>query len=125
MSARLHLLGNRRRSNRRASNDHHDRHRPLLAEAVLVDCGGDVLQRAMQAGIPIENIRAVILTHEHPDHVGGWALFVEKVWLHGRRVPIPVYGPDPALVQAERNFGIYDTARWEGVPEVFWNSCSS
>ena len=78
--------------------------------------------RAMQAGIAVENIRAVILTHEHPDHVGGWALFVEKVWLHGRSEPIAVYGPDPAIDQAERNFAIYDTEQWKGVPEVFWTA---
>jgi len=46
---------------------------------------------------------------------------VEKVWLHDRREPIPVYGPGPALDQAERNFGIYDTAKWKGVPDALWN----
>jgi len=90
-------------------------------DAVLVDCGGDALQRSMAAGIPVENIRAVILTHEHPDHVGGWALLIEKLWLHGRRDPIPVYGPKAALVQAESNFATYNTERWEGVPKTIWH----
>ncbi len=120
MTATLHLLGTGA-----AATDAH-RTTTMIAfstgtDAVLVDCGGDVIQRAMQAGILVENIRAVILTHEHPDHVGGWALFVEKVWLHGRREPIPVYGPNPALDQAERNFAIYNTEEWKGLPEVQWN----
>jgi len=70
MSAKLHLLG----TGAGATDAH--RTTTMIAvstatDAVLVDGGGDVLQRAMQAGIPVENIRAVILTHEHPDHVGG------------------------------------------------------
>lgn len=119
MSATLHLLGTG------ASVTDAHRTTTMIAfskgnDTVLVDCGGDVLQRAMQAGIPVENIRAVILTHEHPDHVGGWALLVEKLWLHGRREPIPVYGPHEALDQAERNFAIYDTSQWKGVPDAHW-----
>jgi ribonuclease Z len=121
MSAKLHLLG----TGAGATDAH--RTTTMLAfstetDAVLVDCGGDVLKRAMQAGIPIENIRAVILTHEHPDHVGGWALFVEKVWLHGRQEPILVYGPEAALEQADRNFGVYNTEHWKGLPEVSWQT---
>ena len=120
MEAKLHLLG----TGAPASDPH--RTTTMVAfstesDAVLVDCGGDVLQRAMQAGIPVENIRAVILTHEHPDHVGGWALLLEKVWLHGRSEPIPVFGPVSALDQADRNFASYNTERWDGLPEVQWN----
>lgn len=90
-------------------------------ESILVDCGGDVLQRAMQAGIEVHSISGVIITHEHPDHVGGWPLLVEKLWLHGRTAPIHVYGPADALRQAQTIFGSFDTSRWEGVPEIVWH----
>lgn len=121
MNAKLHLLG----TGAGATDAH--RTTTMVAfstadEAVLVDCGGDVLQRAMQAGIPVGNISAVILTHEHPDHVGGWALFVEKVWLNGRRHPIPVYGPAEALDQAERTFATYNTSGWTGLPEAIMHT---
>jgi ribonuclease Z len=117
--ATLHLLG----TGAPASDPH--RTTTMLAfssddQAVLVDCGGDVLHRALKAGLKPEQIEALILTHEHPDHVGGFSLFVEKMWLCGRRRPIPIYGPETALNQARGNFASYNTDRWEGVPELQW-----
>jgi ribonuclease Z len=91
---------------------------------IVVDCGGDVIQRLMQVGIPYQEmsrIEALILTHEHPDHIGGFALFMEKLWLAGRREPIHIYGPAPALEQARRQFEVYDTANWTGMPEKVWH----
>lgn len=88
---------------------------------VVVDCGGDVVQRLLAAGIDLDSIEALIVTHEHPDHVSGFPLFMEKIWLSGRRRPIPLYGPEPALAQARRCFEAFDTSGWKGMPEIQWN----
>jgi len=88
--------------------------------AILVDCGGDVVQRVQQSGIPLEDIRAVIITHEHPDHVAGFPLMMQKLWLAGRRVPLPVHGIAPALAQARKCFAAFDSSGWEGLPEIQW-----
>ncbi|HET7275054.1 MAG TPA: MBL fold metallo-hydrolase, partial [Longimicrobiaceae bacterium] len=64
---------------------------------------------------------AMILTHEHPDHVGGFPLFMERIWLAKRRRPIPVFGPAAALDQARRIFEAFDTSGWSGMPEIEWN----
>lgn len=89
--------------------------------AIVVDCGGDVVQRLLAGGVQLEHIRALILTHEHPDHVGGFALFMEKIWLAGRRRPVPVYGPAAAVSQARRVFESFDTSGWEGLPPIEWH----
>lgn len=86
--------------------------------SVVVDCGGDVVQRLMASGVDPAGIEAFIVTHEHPDHVSGFALFMEKIWLLGRRHPIPVYGIRPALDQARRVWEAFDTGGWEGVPAI-------
>ena len=117
--ATLHLLGTGA-----ALSDPH-RTVTMLAlshegDTLLVDCGGDVVQRLLLAGRPIKSISGLILTHEHPDHVGGFPLFMEKVWLAGRRAPIPVYGIAPALDQARRIFEAFDTSGWDGMPEIRW-----
>ncbi|HEV2149312.1 MAG TPA: MBL fold metallo-hydrolase [Longimicrobiaceae bacterium] len=88
--------------------------------AIVVDCGGDVVQRLMAAGIDPDRIEALVVTHEHADHVSGFPLFMEKVWLAGRRRPVPVHGPAPALSQARRIWEAFDTGGWEGVPEILW-----
>ena len=88
---------------------------------VVVDCGGDVVHRLLSAGIEPGSIDALILTHEHADHVGGFPLFMEKIWLAKRSRPLPVCGPRPALDQARRIFEAFDTSGWEGLPEILWS----
>jgi ribonuclease Z len=87
---------------------------------VVVDCGGDVVQRLLAAGIDLDTLTTLYLTHEHPDHVSGFPLFVEKIWLHGRMRPLDLYGIAPALDQARRCFATFNTAHWD-LPELRWH----
>jgi ribonuclease Z len=94
----------------------------VATESVLVvDCGGDVVQRLLAEHIDLNHLEALIITHEHPDHVGGFPLFMERIWLAGRRRPIDVYGPAPALSQARRIWEAFNTGGWQGVPEIHWH----
>lgn len=86
--------------------------------ALVVDCGGDVVQRLLAAGIGPDDVEAMVVTHEHADHVGGFPLFIEKIWVGGRRRPIPVHGIEPALAQARRAWESFDTRTWTDVPEI-------
>lgn len=88
---------------------------------VLVDCGGDAVQRLLQLGLDPAALHALILTHEHPDHVSGFPLLVERLWLLGRRAPIPIYGPAATLAVVRRVFGAFTTDGWEGLPERHWH----
>lgn len=92
------------------------------ATTVVVDCGGDVIHRLLAAGLDIDRIAVLVLTHEHPDHVSGFPLFMEKLWLAGRRRPIPVCGPAAAVDQARRVFEAFDTSGWKGLPTVEWKT---
>lgn len=115
----LHLLGTGA-----ALSDAH-RTTTMLAfqhagSTLVVDCGGDVVQRLLLAGVELDSVDALIVTHEHADHVSGFPLFMERIWLAGRRRPIPVVGIAAALSQARRAWETYDTTRWEGLPEIQW-----
>jgi ribonuclease Z len=117
--ATLHLLGTG------AALSDAERTTTMLAfegegSVLVVDCGGDVVQRLLVAGLDLDRIEGMIVTHEHPDHVSGFPLFMEKIWLAGRRRPIAVYGPEAALSQARRTFESFDTSGWEGMPEIEW-----
>jgi ribonuclease Z len=87
---------------------------------IAVDCGGDLVQRLMAAGVDLSRLEALIVTHEHPDHAGGFPLFMEKIWLLGRSRPIVVYGIRAALDQARHTFESFDTSPWQGMPEIDW-----
>lgn len=112
----LHLLG--------TGSAMSDPHRTVTMLALedredvyLIDCGGDAVQRMLLLGIPLEKLRGLIITHAHPDHVAGFPLLMEKLWLAGRRAALPIYGIEPALQAAERLLGTFDTSGWEGMPD--------
>ena len=92
------------------------------SSVLVVDCGGDVVQRLLAAGIELDRIEGMILTHEHPDHVSGFPLFMEKIWLAQRRRPVRVFGPETAIAQARRIFEAFDTSGWEEMPRIEWRS---
>jgi ribonuclease Z len=65
--------------------------------SVLVDCGGSPLHKLARVGVDLESIHAVILTHRHADHVYGFPMLVQGLWLSGRGEPLSVYGPAETL----------------------------
>lgn len=98
-----------------------DSHRTTTMMAVdngsgvlLVDCGGDVVPRMVAAGLDPVTLSALIVTHEHADHVSGLPLMMERLWLMGRRAPLPVYGIREALNQVTRVHDAFDVSGFEG-----------
>ena len=87
----------------------------------LIDCGGDVIQRVFAANLDLSLFSGILLTHEHADHVSGFPLFMEKIWLWGWHAPVPVYGPPAALDQAKRCFETFDVSTWQNFPEILWH----
>lgn len=83
---------------------------------LLVDCGGDVIPRLAATGVDPTGLAALIVTHEHADHVGGFPLAMERLWLLGRREPLPVHGIPPALEQVRRIHDAFDVGDWDGYP---------
>jgi len=90
---------------------------------LLIDCGGDAVQRLLASGVDVDTLDAVVVTHEHADHVSGFTLLIQKLWLSGRRRAIPVYGIPAALAQARRVWDAFDTDSWKdkGLPDLEWH----
>jgi Metal-dependent hydrolases of the beta-lactamase superfamily III len=94
------------------------------ANTLVVDCGGDVLQRLQACGRSIDDVDGLIVTHAHMDHASGFPLFMEKVWLDGRDRPIPVCGIEPARAQAQRLWDAFAPVHegWDGIPPIDWRT---
>lgn len=86
---------------------------------LLVDCGGDVVQRLREAGASVDSIAGLIVTHAHPDHCAAFPLFVERLWLYEHHEQIPVIGIEAAINQARRTWDAFSpiTTGWD-IPEV-------
>jgi len=87
---------------------------------IVMDCGGNAVRQLQRLGVPLESIERVILTHAHPDHTSGLPLLIEMLWLSGRRAPLPIHGPVEAVEVLRRVWAQWDTAAWEGLPELQW-----
>lgn len=63
------------------------------ANAYLVDSGPGVVRRAAQAGIKMEQLTRVFITHLHSDHTAGLPDLMLTPPNAGRKLPLDVYGP--------------------------------
>ncbi len=88
--------------------------------AVLIECGGSPIQKLAQLGVGLEDLRAVILSHRHPDHLYGLPALVQGLWIGGREAPLPIYGPVQALDRARALLELLELADREGMFAVEW-----
>lgn len=59
----------------------------------LFDAGRGVTVRLRQAGVPLERVQRVFLTHLHSDHITGLADLWLTGWIWQRPGPLELYGP--------------------------------
>lgn len=86
------------------------------ASAILVDCGSNPLGKLHRLGIADAQMRDVILTHFHPDHVAGFPNMLMQMWLLGRKTPMRVFGLQHCLHRIEATMVAY---AWETWPNFF------
>ena len=65
--------------------------------SVLVDAGDGCLRDLVSRKFRFETLRAVLLTHEHFDHISGLYSLVNFLTLLGRKEPLPVATPRPSV----------------------------
>jgi len=59
----------------------------------IVDAGPGVVRRAAQAGIGMDQLTRVFITHLHSDHTVGLPDLIFTPAVTGRREPLEIYGP--------------------------------
>ncbi len=84
----------------------------------LVDCGGDAAHRLLASGLDLARLSDLIVTHEHADHVAGFPLLMERLWLAGIGASFAVRGIRTALDQARRIHDSFDIDTWPNYPAL-------
>lgn len=62
-------------------------------ENLLFDTGRGVVTQMVRAGLPLESLKDVFITHHHFDHIGDMFDVALSSWLHGRRHTMTFRGP--------------------------------
>ena len=75
-----------------------DRHGPAAMLQIgnrylLFDAGRGVVLQIVRAGIPLEKVNPVFITHHHYDHIGDLADVILTSWLKGRKHTLKIFGP--------------------------------
>jgi ribonuclease BN (tRNA processing enzyme) len=73
----------------------------------LVDCGDGVARQLALAGIPVRQLRAVFITHQHSDHNAGYGPLFLLGWPAGLATPVDTYGPPPLAAMTRHLFDAY------------------
>ncbi len=81
-------------------------------QKVLVDCPDAMFPRLQRQGIHPKDIDHLILTHFHPDHVSGLPLFLQNLWLVGRRKPLQIYAHAYTMERVRRMMDLFRWDRW-------------
>ncbi len=73
----------------------------------LVDCGDGVARQLALAKLPVRQLRAVFITHEHSDHNAGYGPLFLLGWTAGLTTPVDAYGPPPLTEMTRLLFDAY------------------
>jgi ribonuclease Z len=88
----------------------------------LIDCGDSPLLRIERAGLDLDRLSGLIITHFHPDHMLGVPILLIGVCVLGRTDPLPVYGLQDVVQRFE---AMMDLFRWCEWPDLYPVPCRS
>lgn len=71
------------------------------AGLVLLDCGGSPYRRMLKYGLDPRQLRAIFISHNHPDHLMGLPSLLLHLWLAQHNGELLVFGNSRTIATAE------------------------
>lgn len=69
----------------------------LAGQTILLDCGEPCGHTLKRRGEDFNAIDLVVITHTHSDHIGGFPMLMQSMWLEKRKRPLTVWLPAHAM----------------------------
>jgi ribonuclease Z len=79
---------------------------------LLIDCGNHPVVKLDRAGVSINSITDLVITHFHSDHVGSLPLLLMDMWLEKRKDVLRIYGLEFTLERIQRLLELFDWQKW-------------
>ncbi len=73
-------------------------------DAYVIDCGDGVARQLVAAGVSLQRLRKVFITHHHSDHNADYGNLLLLSWAAGLRTNVQTYGPPPLTRMTELYF---------------------
>lgn len=68
----------------------------LVADrAYVIDCGDGVARQLVSAGVRLDSLQKIFITHHHSDHNADYGNLLLLAWASGLKTPVEAYGPPP------------------------------
>jgi ribonuclease BN (tRNA processing enzyme) len=91
---------------------------------ILVDCGDNPIAKLTLAGLKLDQVTDIILTHFHADHVGSLPVLIMGMWLEKRTTPLVIHGLGFTLERANALLNLFDWQKWTGMYPVEFRAIS-
>jgi len=106
---------------------HDNAHMLLQGEqgSVLIDSGSNPLVSLKKARLPADQLRTVIVTHFHPDHMSGMPNLLMGLWLMGRTQPLNILGLNVTLDKVHALMNLFEWRDWPGFYPVTFEPVQS
>ena len=80
---------------------------------ILIDCGNHPVVKLDRAGISINSVTDLVITHFHSDHVGSLPLLLMDMWLQKRHEPLRIHGLEFTLDHIRMLMDVFDWQNWQ------------
>ena len=76
----------------------------------IVDCGYGVARQMVLAGLPLNRLRNIFITHHHSDHNVDLGSLLQLAWVSGLTNPVDCWGPSPTaqMLSDYRRYQTFD-----------------